>query len=45
LKPKEISHAVPGFDLRHAANYLKVKMIAKVEQSRAAGRYDGKHDP
>jgi DNA-binding MarR family transcriptional regulator len=31
LKPKEISIAVRRFDLRHAANYLKVKAIAGPE--------------
>jgi hypothetical protein len=46
LKPKEISKIPRRFDLRRAANYLKVKTIAEAGTRPAPrAKYDGKHDP
>jgi hypothetical protein len=38
LKPKEISMTARRFDLRRAANYLKVKTIAEAEGGRRRGQ-------
>jgi hypothetical protein len=50
LKPKEFRKIWCLFDLRRAANYLKVKTIARrdrkgLSKAHGFGQYNGKHDP